>query len=108
MSADAKATVERMIAAANQGNWAAAEEIFAPDFHSHPLGTTGTEPIRDRWKQLFASFPDLRVIPQRMISDGDRVALWSKIENAPGYTEMMELIRVADGRIAELWAVRER
>jgi hypothetical protein len=39
-----------------------------------------------------------------MITDGDRVAVWSKIENMPGTPELMELIRVADGRIAEVWA----
>ena len=40
-----------------------------------------------------------------MISDGDRVAVWSRIENVPGDPELMEIIRVADGRIAEVWAL---
>lgn len=105
MSAEAIAAVERMFAAANRGDYQAAEEIFTPDFHSHPLGTTGVAPIRDAWRQMFTRFPGLRVVPQRMFSDGDRVAVWSKIENMPGTPELMELIRVADGRVAELWAV---
>ena len=105
MSAEAIAAVERMFAAANRGDYDAAEEIFTADFHSHPLGTTGVAPIRDSWRRMFTRFPGLRVVPQRMISDGDRVAVWSKIENMPGTPELMELIRVADGRVAEVWAL---
>ena len=107
MSAEAIAAVERMFAAANRGDWAAAEEIFAPDFRSHPLGTTGVGPIRDSWRRMFEQFPGLRVAPQRMIADGDRVAVWSTIENMPGTPQIMELIRVADGKVAEVWALRE-
>jgi predicted SnoaL-like aldol condensation-catalyzing enzyme len=105
MSDAAIAAVERMYAAANRGDHRAADGIFTADFRSHPLGTTGVAPIRDSWREMFARFPGLRVVPLRMISDGDRVAVWSKIENMPGTPELMELIRVADGRIAELWAV---
>jgi predicted SnoaL-like aldol condensation-catalyzing enzyme len=105
MGAEEIAAVERMFAAANRGDYEAAEEVFTPDFRSHPLGTTGTEPIRDAWRKMFTRFPGLRVVPQRMITDGDRVAVWSVIENMPGRPELMELIRVADGRVAELWAV---
>jgi ketosteroid isomerase-like protein len=105
MSSEAIEAVERMFAAANRGDYEAADEIFTVDFHSHPLGTTGVAPIRAAWRQMFTRFPGLRVVPQRMISDGDRVAVWSKVENVPGDAELMELIRVADGRIAEVWAL---
>jgi predicted ester cyclase len=94
-----------MFAAANRGDYEAASEIFAADFRSHPLGTTGIAPIRDAWREMFIRFPGLRVVPQRMISDGDRVAVRSRIENMPGEPELMELIRVADGRVAEVWAL---
>lgn len=99
------AVVRRMFDAANARDLDAVPEIFAPDFHSHPLGRTGVEPIRAAWQMIFERYPDARVVPQRMIASGDRVAVWSKIENAPGEPELMELIRVADGRIAELWGL---
>jgi ketosteroid isomerase-like protein len=105
MSAEAIAAVERMFAAANRGDYEAADEIFTPDFHSDPLGTTGVAPIRDSWRAMFGRFPGLRVVPQRMISDGDRVAVWSKVDGIPGEPELMELIRVADGKVAEVWAL---
>jgi predicted SnoaL-like aldol condensation-catalyzing enzyme len=105
MSAEATAAVERMFAAANRGDYEAADNVFTADFRSHPLGTTGIPPIRDSWREMFTRFPGLRVVPQRMFSDGDRVAVWSKIENMPGTPELMELIRVADGKVAEVWAL---
>jgi ribosomal protein S18 acetylase RimI-like enzyme/ketosteroid isomerase-like protein len=97
--------VERMFAAANRGDYQAADEIFTEDFRSHPLGTTGVAAIRESWREMFARYPGLKVVPQRMLSDGDRVAVWSKIENMPGTPELMELIRVQDGRVAELWGL---
>ncbi|MFI5895120.1 ester cyclase [Actinoplanes sp. NPDC051513] len=102
---DATATVERMYAAANGRNLDALPEIFAADFYSHPLRQRGVEPIRAAWKTIFETFPELRVTPRRMIAAGDRVAVWSVIENVPGEPELMELIRVADDRIAELWGL---
>jgi ketosteroid isomerase-like protein len=105
MSEEAIAAVERMFAAANRGDYRAAGDIFTEDFRSHPLGTTGVEPIRDAWRDMFTRFPGLRVVPQRMISDGDRVAVWSIVENMPGRPELMELIRVAHGKVAEVWAL---
>jgi predicted ester cyclase len=102
---DPIAVVERMYSAANDRDYDTVPEIFARDFYSHPLRQVGFEPIRAAWRTIFERFPELRVTPQRMIATGDQVAVWSTIENVPGEPEMMELIRVADGRIAELWGL---
>ena len=37
MSAEAIAAVERMFAAANRGDYQAADDIFAPDFHNRQM-----------------------------------------------------------------------
>ncbi|WP_433360852.1 ester cyclase [Actinoplanes sp. CA-142083] len=102
---DATDTVERIYRAANARDLDALPEIFAADFYSHPLQQRGVEPIRAAWKAIFETFPDIRVTPRRMIASADRVAVWSAIENVPGEPELMELIRVADGRVAELWGL---
>nr|WP_296074736.1 nuclear transport factor 2 family protein [uncultured Actinoplanes sp.] len=97
--------VQRMYSAANERDFDAVEDIFAPDFYSHPLRQSGVEPIRSAWRTIAERFPRLRVTPHRMIAAGDRVAVWSAIENVPGEPEMMELIRVDKGRIVELWGL---
>jgi predicted SnoaL-like aldol condensation-catalyzing enzyme len=101
--------IHRMYDAANNRDLAAIDEIFAPDFRSHPMGTTGVEAIRSGWRQVMALHPDLRVEPIEMITNGDRVAVWSRVHTGTGEpATLMELIRVADGRIAELWGLSSR
>lgn len=105
MNVDPISVVRRMYEAGNQRDYDAVREIFAPDFYSHPLQETGVETVLKNWRTAFGLFPEMRLTPQRMIVQGDRVAVWSKIENVTGQPELMELIRVADGRVAELWGL---
>ena len=110
MSTEPMAVVQRLYEAVNRGDVDAVPDIFAPDFYSHPLNQTGIEPIRTAWRMLLDRFPGLRVVPQEMIAAGDRVAVWATIDTVPGASaddppKMMELIRVADGRVAEVWGV---
>lgn len=106
MSDDPTAVVHRLYAAANSRDLDAVDDIFAPDFYSHPLRQSGVEPIRAAWRTIFERVPSLRVTPVEMIANGDRVAVWARVERDCGEpATMMELIRVADGRIAELWGL---
>ena len=105
MSLATQAVVERMYAAANSADLDALPDIFAPDFYSHPLGQRGIEPIRIAWSDLFRRYPGMRVVPQRLITRDDRAAIWSLVENVPGRPELMELVRIEDHRIAELWGL---
>lgn len=101
--------IHRMYDAVNRRDLAAIDEIFAPDFHSHPMGTTGIEHVRSAWRQIMERHPDLRVEPVEMIADGDRVAIWSRTHTGTGEPgTLMELIRVADDRVAELWGLSSR
>jgi predicted SnoaL-like aldol condensation-catalyzing enzyme len=106
---DMKALVARMYAAANSGNIDEADHIFAADFHSHPLGTTGVEPIKDAWRAILAKHPDLHAVVEDLLVDGDRIAVRSTVRGTTGddrpHPTIMEMIRVEDGRIAELWGI---
>jgi predicted SnoaL-like aldol condensation-catalyzing enzyme len=82
---------------------AAADDIFAPDFFSHPLGTTGPEGVKAAWQAVRARYPEMRTVVEDVVAEGDRVAMRSTLRGAPGV--MLEIFRVADGRIAELWGV---
>jgi predicted SnoaL-like aldol condensation-catalyzing enzyme len=100
----------RVYEAANARDVAAVDDIFAPDFYSHPMRTTGTDAVKQAWTTAMAKYPDLRVEPDEILVDGDRVAtrctvhgIRNTADGAPAY--LTEFIRMADGRIAELWGV---
>ncbi|WP_185448062.1 ester cyclase [Kribbella qitaiheensis] len=95
---------------ANAGNLAAVDEIFAPDFYSHPLRQSGTAPVRTAWTMVRERFPDLRIEAEDIVVDEDKVVVGATIHNAGpdaagNPPTMFELLRVTDGRIAELWGV---
>jgi predicted SnoaL-like aldol condensation-catalyzing enzyme len=102
-----------MYEAFNGRHLAALEAILAPDFVSHPLGTTGVEAVVDAWSGMFAAHPGIQVSVEDMLVDGDRVAVRSVLrgltssgaDGAQAAPAMMEIFRVRDGRIAELWGL---
>lgn len=107
---DMQDLARRMYAAANAGDLAAADEIFASEFHSHPMGTTGAEPVKHAWAAARQKYPDLRVSVEDMLADGDKLAVRIAVHGIPASPDseppaLMEIIRFADGRVAELWGV---
>ncbi|MGW1157393.1 ester cyclase [Streptomyces sp. NPDC002519] len=105
----------RMYEAFNGRDLAALETILASDFVSHPLGTTGVRAVADAWSRMFAAHPGIQVCVEDMLVDRDRVAVRSVLRglsgSAPDSAEpaptMMELFRVRQGRIAELWGLSD-
>lgn len=104
-----RALAYRMHEAANRGDYDAVDGILAADFVSHPLRTTGRDPIRAAWRAIRDRYPELRSEIQDVLIDGDRVALRSAIHGVQTTdgepATIIEMFRVADGRIAELWGV---
>lgn len=102
-----RALAYRMHEAANTGDYDAVDEILAADFVSHPLHTTGREPIRAAWRAIRDRYPELRSEIVDILVDGDRVAVRSRthgVQTTDGEpATLLEIFRVADGRIAELW-----
>jgi hypothetical protein len=101
---EGRALAERMHEAFNTNDLTAMSEVFAADFHSHPLGTTGIEHIRASWQAFRERHPDARTRVEDIVVEGDRVAMRSTVHGGPDGT-IMEIFRVEDGRIAELWGV---
>lgn len=105
----------------NGGNESAAEELLAADFVDHsPF--PGVSPDREGVKRLFAAlrqaFPDLRARIHDQLAEKDRVATRKTFRGthrgeflgiAPtGRSvsfDVIDVVRVADGRIAEQWNV---
>jgi predicted SnoaL-like aldol condensation-catalyzing enzyme len=101
-----RAVARRMYAAFNNHDHTAALDILAPDFYSHPLGTTGPQSIVDSWTRFHEAFPEAHVTVEDMVVEDDTVAVRLSVHGIPDQTPtMLEIYRVRDGRIAELWAL---
>jgi predicted SnoaL-like aldol condensation-catalyzing enzyme len=95
-----------MYAAFNAHDHTAARDVLTPDFYSHPLGTTGPESIVESWQRIHDTYPRARIQIEDLIVEGDTVAARLSVHGIPRQTPMMlEIYRVRDGRIAELWAL---
>jgi predicted SnoaL-like aldol condensation-catalyzing enzyme len=105
-----KELANQMYAAANTGDLDAVDGIFAADFRSHPMGTTGAGAVKKAWAAIREKYPDLTVSVEDMLADGDRLAVRTIVHGTPAGQAgepptIMEIIRMTDGRIAELWGV---
>lgn len=98
----------RMHEAFNNRDFEAVGEIFTPDFYSHPL-EGGRDVVRSAWEAMAGMYPGAFTAIDDIFAAGDRVALRSTVhgmaENDQTAT-LVEIVRVAGGRIAELWGAR--
>jgi steroid delta-isomerase-like uncharacterized protein len=122
MAADVnKALIERYVELYNTGNLGIADEIIAVDFvdHTHPEVEPGPEPVKQMVAGFRAAFPDATVIVEQMIAEGDIVAFrfvgrgthngMAPFAGLPPTGKQitvtgMDFIRVADGKLVELWS----
>lgn len=109
---DASALVQRMQECFNTRQFDQADDLFTPGFFSHPLGTTGFEAGKNAWRSVVAQFPGMRVVAEDILVDGDKVAVRSSVEgtgNSDGDSQpmLMEIFRIDDGRLAEMWGITE-
>jgi len=105
-----KQLAHRMYAAANAGDLDAADTLFAAGFRSHPMGTTGPAAVKQAWAAIRHRYPDLRVSVEDMLADGDKLAVRTAVHGTAAGAAgepptIMEIIRIADGKITELWGV---
>lgn len=108
MSSELRALAYRMYDAFNSRDLAAAQAVFSVDFVSHPLGTVGVDSVVKAWNGLHTAFPEVQVVVEDMLVDADRIAVRTTLHGIPGVQpppSMMEIFRVHDGRIAELWGI---
>ena len=117
-----KALVSQYIELWDTGNLALADEVLAPDFvdHVHPELAPGPESVKREVAAFRAAFPDAHITVEQMIGEGDTVAFrftFHATHRGPfaGFPPTgkqvkitgMDFIRIADGKIAEVWSSQD-
>lgn len=118
-----KALVERFVAAINERDFEALDELVAPDVARHSPSTPGvTVTNRDELKaflrQDLIGVPDAVQEIRMMVAEGDKVAVWANYSGTqdgplgpfpasgrPVDLDFAGILRIAEGHIAEIWAV---
>ncbi len=125
MSAEeSKATMRRYLGVFEQGNIDLLDELLAPDYTNHSPATpdlpTGPEGVKAVVSMFRSAMPDLRVVIEDMIAEGEKVATRYTLEGThegelfgvppTGKRLSIKSItveRVSEGRIREHWRVTD-
>ena len=117
-----KALVCALVEAVNQQDWRRFDDLVEPDLlrHSSTAGQgqiRGRDQLREYLKGEFITFPDATETIHFLVAEGDRVAVHSGFTGtqhgpmgnfpATGKTlraDFISIYRIAEGRIAEVWA----
>jgi steroid delta-isomerase-like uncharacterized protein len=101
-----------------------ADEIVAPDFVDHaalPGQASGLAGARKKWAMFHAAIPDLRVMIEDMVAEGDKVAVRRSYQGTqqgqlfgvpptgrPFQISGYSIFRLVEGKIAEHWELLDR
>ncbi len=102
----------------NKQNIAAFDNYFTADFIYHSAeGDMNAEQYKGLCQAYFTAFPDLHITTDDLIAEGDKVTkVWTAHSTHKGdfmgipatgksiVIKGIEVFRIADGKIAELWA----
>jgi len=125
MSAEeSKAIMRRFWDVWEQGNVEFLDELLAPEYINHTLAAPdlppGPEGVKEVVSMFHSAMPDLRVVVEDMIAEGDKVATRYALEGthegelfgaAPTGKQLsiksITLERVSEGKIIEHWRVTD-
>jgi steroid delta-isomerase-like uncharacterized protein len=125
MSAEeSRATMRRYFGAFEQGDTNLLDELLAPEYVNHNRATpelpTGPEGVKGVVAMFRSGMPDLRVVIEDMIAEGDKVATRYTLEGthegelfgvAPTGQHLriksISIERVSDGKIREHWRITD-
>lgn len=121
--ADLEALVRAFYEPFNTGDVAVYERVLAPDWADHPLapgqrpGRAGFAPVIVAFR---SAFPDLQVVNEEILVDGDRVAVRSTMRGTqtgplfgipatgrPIEAMAIDIHRIEGGQIVETWHVED-
>ena len=115
MTLDPKAVVNRFYEIVNEGAVEKLDEVCAPDMVGHAGAGANLVALKMSIDSFREAFPDLKAELRHVVSEGDLVSTWVGYEGThqgdfagvsgserPVKFVAWDLIRVADGRIAEI------
>lgn len=89
------------------GDLSVLDRYLAPGVIEHnPVMPSGAANMKAVYTGVFAQFPDLTFDVERVIGEGDLVAVHAHLVAVPGTRgqALGEIFRVKDGRIVEIWS----
>ncbi len=103
-----RAIAYRVYEAINAQDMDALEALFDPQIVRHAMGEVGFDKAKATTLKAFETTPTLRFVVEDVLADGDRAALRVTVHGRPlepGQSPPMilEIFRVANGRVAEIW-----
>jgi predicted ester cyclase len=103
-----KSLGKRVYEAINARDLATLEELFDPRVIRHAADEVGIENAMKAVKSTFATSPHIRFEVEDLIADTDKVALRVTVHRGDAAADtppptILEIFRVADGRVAEIW-----
>ena len=111
-----KALARRMYTAFNDRELDVLDDLLAPDFVDHtaqPGQASGPAGLKQTWTWFHTAFPDVQIFIEEMLAEGDKVVSYVTFHGTQPHREhtslrgqMMEMIRIVDGKVAELWNIR--
>ncbi len=93
----------------SEGNLDVADEIVAADLVWHNAEINSIEAFKQNLTELRTGFPDLHIITEDLVAEGDKVVARMIIQgtHAPTGKQAMwtaiSIVRIADGKIVEIW-----
>src|SRR5664279_2628715 len=125
MSTEANKTlIRRQFALISNKDLEAAFALISPDVLDHaaqPGTPPGLEGVRQFFTMLITAFPDLAATVEDVLAEGDRVSARITVRGThtgpflgipptgkPATLSVMDMYRIADGKIAEHWGLTDQ
>jgi predicted ester cyclase len=93
----------------SKGNLDVVDEIVAPDLVWHDAGINGVAAFKQYLTTFRTEFPDLQIITEDLVAEGDKVVVRMTIQGTHAPTgkqatwTAIGIVRITDGKIVEIW-----
>lgn len=121
MPEEMKALARRAYAIMGGGDLDELDELMVPGFIDHdpePDQAPGAEGVKETFRRIRSGFPDLKLTPEAIYTDGDTVIARVRVTGTHNGefsgipptgksidTAVIDIVRVEDGKAVERWGV---